>query len=144
MKKADKRPINRTQIRLELAIFGESLVPTAITELSNITPTAMWMEGDDIPHRKNLKRKETCWKFSTDFIQTFFIEDVTKIIVEKFTPSIKKISTYVKDQHLEAKLYVIAEVYNKERPALYFDRDLLKMLVKINGSIEIDLYMIGG
>jgi hypothetical protein len=140
MKKINEKQINRTQIKIELAIFGEGLVPTAITELSNITPTNMWMKGDDISHRKNLKRKENSWRFSTGFIQTLFVEDVTKIIVEKFAPIIEKISKHIRNHQLATKLYVVVEIYNKETPALYFGRELLEMLAKINSDIDIDLY----
>lgn len=68
-----------TRIKLELAVFGELLEPKQFSSLIGIESTSSWYEGDLIPNNKHsLRRKETAWDYTIDFIETLNIEDVTK------------------------------------------------------------------
>lgn len=132
-----------TKIKLIMTVYGDLLDPHYFSKLVKITPTSFWFKGDSIPNRKiNLVRKETCWEYSSEFLETLFLEDLTISISDKFNPSIEKISNYITKNFLETKIFLVIEIINKETPAIFFSKEFLEFVTKMNGEIDVDMYVL--
>ncbi len=132
-----------TQIKLIFVAFGDLLNPNIFTKIARLSPTSIGYKADPIPDRKlGLVRKETRWEYSFDFIETLLFDDIANLFIEHFSPNINEISKYINENNLETKLYLIVEIVDEETPALYFDRNFMHLITKMNGEIDIDLYNI--
>jgi hypothetical protein len=132
-----------TQVKLITSIFGDSLDVEALSEIIGLSPTAFWKKGDQIPNRRQgLLRKETCWEYSFEFIQTLFLDDVYNLFIELIQPNIALVEKYIRENRLETKIFIIIEIINNEEPAIYITKNLMEMLLKLNGEIDIDLYVL--
>jgi hypothetical protein len=130
-----------TQIKFIYAVFGDLLNPNKFTEMIGINPTSFWYKDDIVPNRVNLLRKETCWEYSLDFVQTLYLEDCINNFMGIFKSRVDQISHYIEQNELDAKLYIVVEFdENDSLPALYFGKEFLNLLNKINCEIDIDLY----
>ena len=132
-----------TQIKIILAVLGDSLNPQKITEIMGLSPTSHWKKGDQVPNRKTgLLRKETCWEYSFGFIPTVFLEEASKGLIKALEPNLDLLVEYVAANKLEAKLDIVVEVHNGEKPSLFFGKKLLDAVARLNGEIDIDLYLL--
>jgi hypothetical protein len=130
-----------TKIKLIISIFGDLLNPKIFTEIAKLSPTSFWFKGDPIPNRKpGLTRKETCWEYSFNFIETLFFDDVNHLFVHHFNQHLEDIAKYIKENNLETKVDVVVEIINDEKPSISFDKKFMDLVVKMNGEIDIDLY----
>jgi hypothetical protein len=130
-----------TKIKMTFMIFGDLLNPKQFTELTKLSPTSFWSKGDSIPNRKlALTRKETCWEYSFNPIQTLYFDDVGDLFVKYFRSNLEYIVKYIDENKLETKLDVVVQIVNDEKPSIYFNKELLDMVVRMKGEIDIDLY----
>lgn len=134
---------NMTNIRLIVAIFGDLLIPEEFSDIVKISPTSYWYKGDLIPgYEKKITRKETCWEYSFGNIETLDFEDISNLFMNCFRPKEEKVSQYINKNNLELKVYIVIEIIDDEKPAIFFNKDFMDLIVKMNGCIDMDLYYI--
>lgn len=130
-----------TQIKLTLAIFGDVINLKLLNDIVKVSPTSFWEKGDIISNRKNgLVRQETCWEFTKGFIQTLDFEDISSQFIELLKPNIHLIENYINENNLHAKIYIVVEIVNDEKPSLFISKNLMELILRMNGEIDIDLY----
>jgi len=141
------------KVKLELAFFADYFDPNELTKLIGIQPTDFWYKEDMLPSLKdNLvwtrtdkpkpTKKETCWEYATDYIETYEMYDLSEPLLDIFEPHTDKIIKFMKENNLEAKLDVVAEWdIGDSTPALGADKRLIKFLSKIDAHIDEDLYV---
>ena len=131
-----------TQIKLLFSIFGDLLNPSLFSKLISLNGSDFGFKDDPIPNRNNLKRKETFWEYSSGFTQTLYLEELTDIFVQKFNPCLATIIRYIEENSLETKIFIVIEIIDDEKPSLFFKKEFMDMVVKMNGEIDIDLYIL--
>ena len=139
-----------TQIKVILSVFGDAFDPFSFSEYIKITPTDLWNKGDEIPQRNGLirknnivpLRKESTWEYSTEFVKTVFLNEVSEIIINKFSSKIPEISKYVQKKGLDVKIDIVVEIADNQAPALTFGRNFIEFANQLEAEIEIDLYLI--
>jgi len=132
-----------TQIKLLFAVFGDLLMPEVLGDILKLSPTSFWHRGDLVPNRKNgLVRKETCWEYSLSFIQTSNFEDVSNQFLKLIIPNLNLLEKYICKNKLKTKIDIVVEIVNDEKPSLCIDKNLMDVMLKLNGEIDIDLYYI--
>ena len=130
-----------TKIQLEFSIFGDLLNPQLFSETIKLSATSFWYKGDIIPNRKNnLTRKETCWQYSTGYVETLNLDDLFKPFIKKFSYRADIISIIARNNDLETKIDLVIKIDNNETPEVYFDKQFLALVTKLNCEIDIDLY----
>jgi len=130
------------KIKIEFIVLGDLLDPVEFSSFLDISPTNYWYKGDCISNNKNIFRKETSWEYSTEFIQTYYLEEVSDLLLQKFGTYVSKISKYVKSRKLETKINVITESVFGETPSLFLNKNLIDFLSRIEGVLDIDLYVL--
>jgi hypothetical protein len=132
-----------TKIKLTLAIYGDDFSPSQLTKIVNILPTNIWIKGDSIPNRKtSITRKETNWEFSQGYFESIDLEYVSNQLFDIIKPQIKLFQKFIQEYRLSSKLYIILEIENDEKPSLFIDKQMMEILILLNGEIDIDLYLL--
>lgn len=131
-----------TQIKLIFSVFGDLLDHRSFSKLSGIEPTAFWDKGDVVPNRKKILRQETCWEYSTGYIGTLDVQILCVNFFQKFKPNAEEIISYIGQNDLETKFDIVVEIKNNQIPSLSFNVEFLELVAKLNGSLDIDLYVL--
>lgn len=135
--------MEQTKIKLEFIVFGELLNPELFNSQIGVDSTEYWKEGDLIPGNKlSIKRKETAWHYTIDFIETLNMEEVIKKFLEVFIDKVDLIKQYLDKYRIETKLNFIIEIWNEESPSIYFEKKFLHLVNELKADIDIDLYYI--
>ncbi|MBK8909898.1 MAG: DUF4279 domain-containing protein [Chlorobi bacterium] len=90
---------------------------------------------------KNITRKETHWGYTDGFVETLFVDEVCDLFMQRFNSRIEDIVQYINDNCLETQIDVVVEVEDNQAPSLSMSKDLISLMAKMNGSIDIDLYI---
>jgi hypothetical protein len=123
------------KIKLEFSISGDYFDMEHFGNLIQVKPTNFWFKGDDNP-----KKEETYWKYSYDYIRTHDSRELSAKFFKQFAPLAKKISEYAIENNLNIKINIIAECFYSQTPAIIFNKRFLKLLVKLNAEIDVNLY----
>jgi hypothetical protein len=129
-----------TQINTIISFFGDLLDPHLFSQLIGFSPTDFWFKGDIVPNRK-IFRQETCWEYSQGFIETLDLVEAYSDILDKFKNNISRIENYLKSNNIYVKIDIVVEVYDNQSPSLYFNKDILNFINRLDGNIDIDLYI---
>jgi hypothetical protein len=127
------------KIMLEFFVFGDYFGIEDFSNFIGIEPTDFYFKGDISPTYK-VVRKETCWEYSSDYIKTYYLEDLSKRFVEQFKPLAKKIYEYTSKHKLNVKLCIVAKFNHDKKPIFHFSKEFLRLFAKLNAKIDMDLY----
>lgn len=132
-----------TKIKLNVSIFGEFIDFAELNDLLKLVPTSFWNKGDEILGRNKLiYRKESCWELSYGFINTLFLDDLLNLFYADFLENADLIGNYIINNDLCFKIDIVIEIVEDVKPSLYFERTFLELVSKMNGEIDIDMYII--
>lgn len=132
-----------TNIKIVFSIFGSDLNPIDFTESINISPTKFWIEGELIPNnKKNKKREESCWEYSIQS-ETIYFEEVSEIFYNIFNDKIENINNYLTEvKNVTVKFDIVLELAEEQGVSLFFNRNFLSMVSKLDSEIDVDTYIL--
>ncbi len=136
------------QIKITFSVFGDSLIPENLSTILNYEPTNYWYKGDFVPIYKGLNnkgifrtRKENAWELVFGPVQTLFFSDALIDFSSWVTPRLEVLTQYVNENSLFIKLFVLIEAQKDEFPGIFIDKNLMAIMVKLNGEIDFDIYI---
>jgi hypothetical protein len=97
----------------------------------------MYHKGDMI--RKNLYRKETCWRLNTPRIKTLELDDVFRLLINILDGKLELLGKYAKENNLCVKIYPVIVVSNA-MPVIIITKDIQDLLYSLNAVMEFDMY----
>ncbi|MCK8141821.1 DUF4279 domain-containing protein [Flavobacterium sp. I-SCBP12n] len=132
-----------TNIKIVFSIFGSDFNPIDFTESINISPTKFWVEGELIPNnKKNKKREESCWEYSIQS-ETIYFEEVSEIFYNIFNNKIENINNYLTEvKNVTVKFDIVLELAEEQGVSLFFNRNFLSMVSKLDSEIDVDTYIL--
>jgi len=127
------------EMYIDLSVFSDEndFNLSDLTQILQIEPTATWHKGDMI--RKNLYRKETCWRLKTLHIKTFDFEEIFKILINILDDKIEILGEYAKANNLFVKICPVIVVSNN-MPCIIITKEIAEILLLLNATIEFDMY----
>lgn len=131
--------MDKTNVKVEFSIFGDEINPEVITSTLKIKPTRQWLKGDHI--RNDLFRKESCWEISTEYEESYDINDQLDKIIDRISDKESEIHSLLKTYNAECKFEIVIQIENNEKPAMYITRERITFLNDIRASIDFDLYI---
>ncbi|WP_020616372.1 DUF4279 domain-containing protein [Paenibacillus daejeonensis] len=131
--------MDKTKVKVEFGLYGKSFNTQEITRILGLTPSRYWNKGDHI--RGNIHNKETYWEISTDYEESYDINDQMHKIVSQLIGKEDQINSIQRNYNVECKFDVVIHIENNEKPAMYLERDRIKFLNEINATIDFDLYI---
>lgn len=133
--------MKNTHVKAEFVIIlDDKLNPEFITERLNLTPTESWMKGDDIEGKIH-KRKETCWSVSTEYEESFDINDQLSKLIAVLQDKKDILIELKKQCDMKFIIEIIVRVRKEETPAMYFEREIITFINDLQAVIDIDLYI---
>ena len=132
--------IDKTNVKVELNIIGDTFNSDNVTQKLKIQPTDVWIKGEQIKD-KDLYRKHTLWCTSTEYEESYDINDQLKAIINILTPKIDDLKNLKDTLGVEYKFCVVINIENNEKPVMYFNTDTIRFLDEIKAEIEFDLYI---
>lgn len=139
----------KTKLEIELSVFEDFFDPKDFSNHIGMQPTSFWYKGDLIPPTKGLKsmpnapvktRKESCWYYSTGYVETRFFEELSEPFVENFKSKIEKIKEYKSNKKVDIKIYIIAEININNDPVFSFSKNFLNLIHELDIDIDMDIY----
>lgn len=139
MKKTHVR-MERTHVRAEFCIYGDSFDPSDVTERLGIQPETTHLKGDSI-RMTPLKRKETSWEIGTEYEETFDINDV---LIKVVTPLQGKedILKQIRELYDVTLQFMIVICVRKDQlPGMYLPRETVEFAGTIGAVVAFDVYV---
>lgn len=141
----------KTVIAISLSIFGDRFDLDELTNKISLRPSQSWNKGEIIPFvaKKDvlrispLFRKETCWEYSTGYVETLFLEEVSALFIERVGDHVPAIKESVDRNALVVKIDVVVKAFIDAIPSLVFSPELIGIANELNTGIGVDLYVSG-
>ncbi|WP_051272153.1 DUF4279 domain-containing protein [Shimazuella kribbensis] len=130
--------MKKTTVMVEFAIFGDDFSPDAVTEKLSTKPTKCWMKGESIRDMA-IVRKETNWSISTGYEESWDINDQLKKLVELLENKRSDLKELKRIYNLEYKFFIVINVENNEKPAIYLENDMIEFANDIKAWFDFDL-----
>ena len=127
-----------TRIKLTFIIYGDMFNIDEFSEIINISPTDFAYKGDKLKFRVST---DTFWKYSFKDITSLYIGDSLKPLEKIVSPRIEEISSFIHKNNLKSIMRFKGETNKEPSPAIVFDNNTVKLLYKLNASIDLDLYI---
>ncbi|EYE87733.1 hypothetical protein Q428_11940 [Fervidicella metallireducens AeB] len=132
--------MNKTKVKVEFVIVGDEFNPGLVTEKLQINPNEYWVKGDDIKGR-NIKRKDSCWIIGTEYEESSDINNQIIKVLNKIQDKKSNLCELGEYFNLEYILLIIINIEENEKPAIYFENEVIQFMNDIKGKIDIDLYI---
>ena len=127
-----------TTIKLTFIIYGDMFNIDEFSEIINISPTDFAYKGDKLKFRVST---DTFWKYSFKDITSLYIGDSLKPLEKIVSPRIEEISSFIHKNNLKSIMRFKVETNKEPSPAIVFNNNIVKLLYKLNASIDLDLYI---
>ena len=127
-----------TRSKLTFIVYGDMFDIDEFSKIINISPTEFAYKGDKLKFRVST---DTFWKYSFKDIISLFVEDSLKPLEKIVTPKIEEISSFIQKNNLKSIMRFKVETNKEPSPAIVFDNNIVKLLYKLNASIDLDLYI---
>ena len=128
---------SKTQLRLYLSIFGDGFDINTLSRIAGLSPTDSWYKGE----QRRIVRPETCWEYDFGGYQVSNdLGEFTEKFKALFSPNADAIAEFIQENDLESKLMIVAYMNKDDMPALYLDKETIRLLGRFNGWIDIDGY----
>ncbi len=135
-----------TRIAAEFTLTGFGFNPDEVTISLGVQPTRTWRQGD--PRGKTLLRhKSDGWELSTGYEELDEENSIDMIkqirsIFGRLQPHTSKLKEMCARLKVDARVCCVMHIEGDDRPAIYFDRDIVKWLAELGADIDIDLYVV--
>ena len=127
------------QIRAYLTLIGAEFNTDFVTSQIGIQPDEIRQKDEMLPNGKRFGK--TQWGVHTDKISTDELAPVLRKLIERFDCGTACLRGLLSTCNAEWHLLILLEVYNEERPVLYFPSDVIHFLGEIDAQVGFDDYM---
>lgn len=136
-----------TKVMAYFSIIGDHFQPEKITEELAIQPTETYIKGDIIKKTRATtssrvrRRIETDWTLSTGYQESSDINDQLKPLLRSLEGKQKNLIRLKEEYELTYVFMIVIEIENNEKPAMYFEKDIINFASTIDAEIQFDLYI---
>jgi hypothetical protein len=132
--------ISNNKINSFVSVSGENFSPKNFSNDIGLLATNSWSKNDPIPNRANIVRKDSAWLYQIGPIEDLKIDELTSVFIEVFYPVREKLMSNLLTNNLSMKCDLVVEIYDGEKPSVFFDHEFIKTIADLKAEIDIDLY----
>jgi hypothetical protein len=129
----------QTEINIEFTIYGDDFDPHAFAQAINLTPVRLALKGEQTPH-KNATYKESFWEYASGYTKSLDFEEVFSKLKLGLEPHLDDIVSFVTSHPVQTKFDIVVKIDNGECPGLFFNKEFLNLVYRLQAEIDIDLY----
>lgn len=140
---------NKTRFRIIFTINGIDIYPEFISDHLSLKPTASYKKGDlvqfkglNINKSRKVHRKENGWVYDFGFLETYFMDEISKLFLEVFNPKKELLNGLKNLYEVEMYLNVIVEISGDTAPSIFINHELIEFLNITGIEIDFDLYIL--
>ncbi len=119
---------------------GPDLDPSQVTHLVGVQPSETWRAGELVSDRAIIKHKFNAWKLNSNLPLSAPLEDHVEAVLRQLRPGWLALEDLC--LRYQAKLFCVVRSYGGARPALIFNKEIVKQVAELSAAIEIDLYVL--
>lgn len=138
--KMNKSDIENTTVMVEFIIYGDVFDPHVITNKLEINPTSTTIKGV-IGNGKKRPSIDTSWCLGTLKEESFDINQQLNQVIERIKDKAEILLDIKNKYSVNFVFEIVIEIENNEKPAIYFDTEVLNFINLIKAKIDIDLYI---
>lgn len=143
IKVGNKMKRNIPKIYMEFSlIFDNDTSMELITKEIGLNPTSFKDKKEQRKSPFKDDNLEGFWSIQTEEIDTFYFEEVSKIMVDLIKPYVSKIKRLMTKFNGSADFCIVPHFYPLDTPAICFNREFLDIVNDLNATIQIDMYVI--
>ncbi|WP_336789622.1 DUF4279 domain-containing protein [Paenibacillus sp. MMO-177] len=140
--------MDKTKVMVYFSIFGEDFPVNEVTQLLGINPTNSHNKSDVIAKEENANvnstkvhyRKETAWKLSTGYQESYDVKEQLDQILERLKYKSEIINQLKLKYKLECLFSIVIIMENGYTPGLHLDKEQIEFANSIKAEFDIDLY----
>ena len=125
---------------VRFSIYGENFKPTYITEVLGIAPSEAYTKGEKTKNGK-LIRKDTSWSINTGYQDSLDINEQLEIIITQLEKKVAILTKIKQDLSVEMLFIIVIRIEDNEIPAMYFKKDFIRFISKIDAEVGFDTYI---
>jgi hypothetical protein len=131
--------MTKTKILVEFSIIGDHFDPLVITNDLSVEPTGYYFKGEK--GQWNTEKKETCWYISSEYVESLYVADVLKKIIDKIQNNRKKLNDLREQFDLTYKFFIDIKIEEKMIPAIYLDKEIIEFANDIKAELDFDIHI---
>ncbi len=81
------------------------------------------------------------WKYGTEYEETLDAEEQIKKVVTPFLSKIEELNYIRTHYDCVFCLEQVQEIYNEEKPGIFYNVDVIKFCAQIEAAIDVDIYI---
>lgn len=126
-------------MKVEFCFYGDEFDPELISKTMNLVPTKTYLKGEHI--RGEFYRKDTYWELSTEYEESFDINEQLIKIINQLKDKKIEIIELQKNLSISSKFIVVIKIENNQKPAIYLERRTIHFISEINSEFDVDYYI---
>lgn len=127
-----------TSIKLTFIVYGDIFDVDEFSKIIGKSPTDFAYKNDILKFRRST---ETFWEYSFQEVVSLYIEESITLFENIITPSLEDVSSFIQKNNLTSKMLFKIKTNKELSPAIVFSNNIINLLNKINGWIDLDLYI---
>lgn len=128
--------MSESKVHVRLKIISDALTPEQVSEIVGLKPTKSWRIGDR-RGPTTIKEKNNGWLLESDLPRDAPLETHVTSLLTRLAPFAERIESLAEENAVEFSCVA----YAKEAPTLNFDKSVLRQIVNLGASLDIDLYL---
>ena len=134
--------MKKPEMYIEMSlIFDNDYNVYKISEFLGIEPTDAKCKNETRINPISKDHNPGYWTLQSNIFFDFDIKQVVEDIVNKINDKIDSIVEICKNNQGEVKFDLVAYFYPNETPAIYFEKEFLELVHKLNAEIDMDFYV---
>jgi hypothetical protein len=132
--------MKKTNIKLILSLTGENFSPIDFSSSIGLQATNSWFKNEPVPNRTSLYRKDSAWEYQIGPIEDLSIDQLISSFIEIIGSVQQGIIEYLQTNNLVIKCDLIVEIYDEEKPSVFFESKFIEILASMKAVLDVDLY----
>jgi hypothetical protein len=128
-----------SEVYAEFTLTGVDLNPDDVTSKVGIQPTKTWLKDDPISPKATIRYQQNGWTLRSHLEASDDLEEHFRVVLNQLNqgwqPLVELCSIY--EAEFSGVIYT-----SGDRPAIHFDKELLKAVLQLNAEIDVDLYVL--
>jgi Domain of unknown function (DUF4279) len=135
---------NRYRIDIDYCIEGFAFDPDEITQRTGIKPSKVARAGEPVPWASKIKSetipkiKFSRWELQSNLDSSVDVEEQIRVLIQRLQPAWSEFVNLGKEY--DGIFTCVIWDYSDARPAIYFDKDIIKFAAELNALIQVSVY----
>jgi hypothetical protein len=125
-----------TDICAEISITCQRANLTELSTITRLLPSGGHEMGS--LSRNGIPFDNSQWKYETDIIETYYTEDVSKLLIKDLSENFSALKAFVNNNNCDVAICFLLRNQTELKPALTIDKEMIQFAAQLNAYIYFD------